>query len=79
MKYIARPMCTYMLSYTFAPMKISDLDTSEELGFGKRGEVWFRGTPFMKGYLNKPEETKQMIDADGWLHTGKGSFPLGDS
>jgi acyl-CoA synthetase (AMP-forming)/AMP-acid ligase II len=24
----------------------------------------------MRGYLNRPEETAQMLPADGWLHTG---------
>jgi fatty-acyl-CoA synthase len=34
------------------------------------GEIVVRGWSVMKGYYNKPEETRQAIDAAGWLHTG---------
>jgi len=34
-----------------------------------RGEVWTRGQNFV-AYLNREKETKEMIDAEGWLHTG---------
>jgi long-chain acyl-CoA synthetase len=36
----------------------------------EEGEILARGHCVMKGYWNKPEETEQIIDAEGWLHTG---------
>ena len=34
------------------------------------GELLAKGPQVMVGYLNQPEETAKVIDADGWLHTG---------
>lgn len=34
------------------------------------GEIIIRGHCVMKGYWNKPEETANVIDKEGWLHTG---------
>jgi long-chain acyl-CoA synthetase len=34
------------------------------------GEILLRGKNVMKGYLNKPEETAQAIDDEGFYHTG---------
>ena len=35
-----------------------------------RGEIWFRSEAMFPGYLCNKEETDNMIDKDGWIHTG---------
>jgi len=50
--------------------KIVDVATGDELDAGERGEICVRGPQQMKGYLNRPEATAAMIDAEGWVHTG---------
>jgi long-chain acyl-CoA synthetase len=34
------------------------------------GELCVKGPQVMKGYWQRPEETANSIDSDGWLHTG---------
>ena len=41
-----------------------------ELPVGKEGELWIRGPQIMKGYLNRPADTADSIDREGWYHTG---------
>ncbi len=45
-------------------------DDGTALAIGEIGELCVRGPQVMKGYWNRPEETAQIIDAQGWLHTG---------
>jgi acyl-CoA synthetase (AMP-forming)/AMP-acid ligase II len=50
--------------------RVVDLATGEALGRDQDGELCFRGPQVMRGYLNRPAETAQMLDAEGWLRTG---------
>ncbi|XP_012264731.2 luciferin 4-monooxygenase-like [Athalia rosae] len=50
--------------------KILDTSTGGILGAGEVGEICWKSPCLMKGYRNNPEETADMIDAEGWLHSG---------
>jgi len=41
-----------------------------EVKFTEDGEILSRGKHIMKGYFKKEEETKEVIDEQGWFHTG---------
>ncbi len=50
-------------------IKIVD-DAEKDLPVGGEGEVCVKGDCVMKGYWNRPEDTKAAFTADGWLKTG---------
>ncbi|HOM17632.1 MAG TPA: AMP-binding protein [Thermoguttaceae bacterium] len=49
--------------------KVLDEQTGEELPTGRQGMLWIRGPNVMKGYLNQPEQTAQVLQ-NGWYQTG---------
>ncbi|MFQ5568955.1 MAG: 4-coumarate--CoA ligase family protein [Rhodothermales bacterium] len=51
-------------------VRVVNVATHEDVPPGEPGEVWIRGPQIMKGYHNKPDATRDMIDDEGWLHTG---------
>ena len=50
-------------------MKVID-DMGNEQPVGERGELLIRGPHVFVEYHNKPEATADVIDPDGWFHTG---------
>jgi long-chain acyl-CoA synthetase len=41
---------------------------------GENGEVLFKSDRMSDGYYKNPEATKELIDQDGWLHTGDAGY-----
>ena len=56
--------------FEFTEVKVIDPNTGEECPVGVQGEMCNRGYNTMKGYYKNPEATAEVIDANGFLHSG---------
>ena len=54
----------------YTQLRIWDEDRKREAETGMVGEIQSCGYHIMKGYYNREKETQQVLDAEGWLHTG---------
>ena len=52
------------------PESVGQALPSTELQIGEDGELLARGAAVMLGFWNNPEETRRVIDEEGWFHTG---------
>ena len=50
--------------------KIVDPLSGEVVPRGATGELCTRGYSVMKGYWDAPEKTAEVLDAEGWMHSG---------
>ncbi len=66
----ASPVLTVNTEKRIKPDSIGPALPGVELRLGEEGELCARGEMVMQGYWNKPEETAEAVDAEGWLHTG---------
>lgn len=52
------------------PFELKVVDANrKEVPAGQVGELAVRGPSVMKGYLNNPKTTRDVLDADGWYYT----------
>ncbi len=49
---------------------VGPLLTGNQMKIADDGEVLCKGPNIMIGYLNRPEKTAEVIDSEGWFHTG---------
>ena len=69
-EYLAYPLSCGR-PHTLVQIKVVDPTTLEDItATGKAGELWLKTPTTMREYWNKPQETKEILDADGWLRTG---------
>ncbi len=67
-EYIARPGAAGRLHPPVQELKFLD-DDGQEVGVGEIGEITVKSPCNMRCYLNKPEETAEVLQ-DGWLRSG---------
>jgi fatty-acyl-CoA synthase len=56
--------------YPLTEVKVINTETGEECAVGEQGEICCRGYLLMKGYYKNPQASAEIIDGNGFLHSG---------
>ena len=65
-----RRTATVGRAHPHVEIKVVDPGTGETVERGHSGELCTRGYSVMLGYWNNVEYTREVIDSDGWMHSG---------
>ncbi len=58
------------LPFPMTEVQLRDLEGKVVEAAGVDGEIWAKGRCMVQGYWNRPAETAELHDEDGWLRTG---------
>jgi fatty-acyl-CoA synthase len=67
---LQRRTATVGRAHPHVEIKVIDAGTGEIVKRGQPGELCTRGYSVMLGYWHDDEKTREVIDGDGWMHTG---------
>ena len=52
------------------PGNVGTVVTGWQVRFDEDGQILVKGKDYFEGYWNKPDATREIVDADAWIHTG---------
>ena len=67
---VERRVSTVGCVFPNTEVRLAHAGTGETVPIGAEGEICTRGYLVMRGYDNDPEATREVLDDEGWLHTG---------